>query len=379
MDLVGPRQVRRLRSATCWMSARSETVRVRAVAQDLGGGRHDRRRSGSADRSPRTSRRGRSPGCPGPAPGSPRSSGSVQRSRIVAKRIAAAGRPRAAGGRRAPSPRGRRRSRRRPPRIGEGPVRRRRGSRSRRADRRRRVADRTRPAPWRRARRSGGSRSGRRGRASGLVDAVDVGVEAVALVGELLEQGVVVVAHPDADADQLDAGRGVVADAAQDPVGVGEPDVGDAVRGEDDAVDAVLGQRPAGLLVAEPEAGLEVRRAARLELVDGAEDRAAVVRAVWTRSTSAGVVAEGDDRDAVVRDRARRRGCRSASFTSSSRPSRSIEPDVSMTNVSDASWRWRSRTSRAWRPIRTRTSSGPMNGRRAAVGEIANVVVAGAR
>ena len=50
----------------------------------------------------------------------------------------------------------------------------------------------------------------------GLVEVVDVGVEPVALVGELLEQGVVVVAHADADADQLDAGRRVLADAAQD-------------------------------------------------------------------------------------------------------------------------------------------------------------------
>ena len=38
---------------------------------------------------------------------------------------------------------------------------------------------------------------------------VDVGVEAVALVGQLLEQGVVVVAHPDADRHELDAGGGV--------------------------------------------------------------------------------------------------------------------------------------------------------------------------
>ena len=68
---------------------------------------------------------------------------------------------------------------------------------------------------------------------AGLGEVVDVGVEAVALVGQLLEQDVVVVAHPDADRDQLDAGRGVVADPAEDAVGVGQPDVGDAVRGED--------------------------------------------------------------------------------------------------------------------------------------------------
>ena len=51
---------------------------------------------------------------------------------------------------------------------------------------------------------------------------VDVGVEAIALVGQLLEQGVVVVAHADADRDQVDAGGGIVADPAQDPVRVGQ-------------------------------------------------------------------------------------------------------------------------------------------------------------
>ena len=105
---------------------------------------------------------------------------------------------------------------------------------------------------------------------AGLVEDVDVGVEAVALVGELLEQRVVVVAHPDADRDELDAGRRVAPDRAQDRFRVRQPDIRDAVRGEDDPIDAVLRERAAGEVVAEPQAGLEVRGAAGLQLVDHA-------------------------------------------------------------------------------------------------------------
>ena len=66
--------------------------------------------------------------------------------------------------------------------------------------------------------------------------------------------------------------------AREDRVGVGQADVGDAVGGEHDPVDAVLGERLAGQVVAEPQARLEVRRAARLERVDGAEDLVVVGR-----------------------------------------------------------------------------------------------------
>ena len=107
---------------------------------------------------------------------------------------------------------------------------------------------------------------------AGLVEDVHVGVEAVALVGELLEQRVVVVAHPDADRDELDARLGVAADRVEDRFGVGQADVGDAVGGEHDPVDAVLGQGLAGEVVAEPQAGLEVRGAARPKLLDDPED-----------------------------------------------------------------------------------------------------------
>ena len=137
-------------------------------------------------------------------------------------------------------------------------------------------------------------------------------------------------------------------------------------------------QRPAGLLVAQPEAGLEVGRAARLEPVDRAQDRPAGRRPAWTARTSRASFPNATTATRSFGPSSSTR-MRKASFTSSSRPSRAIEPDVSMTNVSAASWRCRSRTSRAWRPIRTRISSGPVNGRRAAVdGDRERVVPGGA-
>ena len=126
---------------------------------------------------------------------------------------------------------------------------------------------RTRPGRGRRGRRSGASRSGHRRRADAPRRAVDVGVEAVALIGELLEQDVVVVAHPDADRDELDAGLGVIADRPR------MPRVRSGRRSrhrptQHDTVDAVLAERLAGQLVAEPQARLEVRRAAWSQCVD---------------------------------------------------------------------------------------------------------------
>ena len=144
---------------------------------------------------------------------------------------------------------------------------------------------------------------------AGLVDVVDVGVEAVAVVGELLEEDVVEVAHPDADRDELDAGLGAVPDAAEDRVGVGRADVRDAVRGEDDAVDAARHEGPAGHLVAQLEAGRRVRRAARLERLDGAQDRLAVADRRRLED-DAGVGAVGDDADRCRRGGASRRAAR---------------------------------------------------------------------
>ena len=171
---------------------------------------------------------------------------------------------------------------------------------------------------------------------TGLVLAVDVGVEAVAVVGQLLEQGVVVVAHADPDRDELDARRRVLADARQDALGIGQADVGHAVGGEHDPVDAVLGERLAGQPVAQPQPGLEVGRAARVELVDGlgrwSARRPAAVGGRTTRASSPKVtMATVSSRSSPSTSRCR------ASLTVSSRASRSIEPEVSMTKVR-AAW-----------------------------------------
>ncbi len=68
-----------------------------------------------------------------------------------------------------------------------------------------------------------------------------------------------------------------------------------------------------------------------------------------------------------------RTSLRSESLTSSSRPSRSIDPDVSMTKVRAASGRARSDDWRAWIPTRSSTSSWRENGVGAPSTAMANV------
>ena len=87
--------------------------------------------------------------------------------------------------------------------------------------------------------------------------------------------------------------------AAQDRLGVGQPDIGHAVGREDDPVDAVLGERLAGQLVAEAQTGLQVRGATGLELLDDAEDLIGIGRRGRPEQDAA-VVAEGDDGDRVA-------------------------------------------------------------------------------
>ncbi len=135
--------------------------------------------------------------------------------------------------------------------------------------------------------------------ALGLVDGVDVGVEAVALVGELFHEHVVEAAEADTDGDEVDALVGVVAQLAGQPVGIGQTPVGDAVRQQDDPVDALGVVGPVGLFVAEAEPGLDVGAALGLETPDGSHD-VVLVAGLGGFEHQAGVVAEGDDRDRVV-------------------------------------------------------------------------------
>ena len=100
----------------------------------------------------------------------------------------------------------------------------------------------------------------------GLLVGVDVAVEAVALVGELLHQVVVVVAHPVADGDEVDALAPGLRDAGGDALGAGHADVGHAVGAEHHDVDAAGTVRRPGLLVAQREAVGQVGAAARVEV-----------------------------------------------------------------------------------------------------------------
>jgi hypothetical protein len=70
----------------------------------------------------------------------------------------------------------------------------------------------------------------------GLLARVDVVAHAVALVGQLLEQHVVVVVHAHADRVQVHALLADLLDGLRDHVGIGHADVGDAVGEEHDAV-----------------------------------------------------------------------------------------------------------------------------------------------
>ena len=67
-------------------------------------------------------------------------------------------------------------------------------------------------------------------------ESVDVVVGAVALVGQLLHEGVVVVAHAEADGGEGDAALGLFADPRQDRLGPRRADIGDAVGAQQDAV-----------------------------------------------------------------------------------------------------------------------------------------------
>ena len=83
----------------------------------------------------------------------------------------------------------------------------------------------------------------------GLVERVDVGVVAVAVVGELLQLGVLQVAHPEPEDRQVHARLPLLLDQPDQLGVVRHADVEVAVGRQDDAVDPVLDERPHGLVV----------------------------------------------------------------------------------------------------------------------------------
>ena len=128
VDLVGGRQPAVLARRRRRSSRRSRRSAHGLAAQDLGGGRDDRHRTGSTGRPPRSAGRGRSSDLARELDRLASMSGSVQRSRTVPSTSSRETSVAQADARTARSRRGRRRSRRHRPRriaevvVGDGPV-----------------------------------------------------------------------------------------------------------------------------------------------------------------------------------------------------------------------------------------------------------------
>ena len=114
--------------------------------------------------------------------------------------------------------------------------------------------------------------------ATGLLVVVDVVADPVTLVGELLEEHVVVVVHPHADGVQVDAAVAVLLDVSVDAVLIGLADVGHAVREQHHAVVTTVRNLISCCRVAHHEPRLGVRSATGLETVNGLLDDGATRR-----------------------------------------------------------------------------------------------------
>ena len=133
---------------------------------------------------------------------------------------------------------------------------------------------------------------------------VEVAVPAVAVLGELLQQHIVVVLDPHADRDQAQRVPAVrVRGRLEDGERVGGVDVGDAVGHEDDVVEGLgpLAAGGVGELHAEVEPGLHVRAAVRSEAADRLRHGRVVRGAVLNRVGMDHVVGEVHDGNAVAR------------------------------------------------------------------------------
>ena len=101
---------------------------------------------------------------------------------------------------------------------------------------------------------------------------VDVCMIAVAMVGELLHELVVVVATTESQRGQGHPRGALAFDEVHQCLVVDRTDIEIAVGGEDHTVDAALDEALAGLGVRQGDPGRAVGRAAGLEAVDGSED-----------------------------------------------------------------------------------------------------------
>ena len=102
----------------------------------------------------------------------------------------------------------------------------------------------------------------------GLTPGIDVGIEAVALIGQLLHGLVVVVAHAEADGHELDPVDGAIRNASGELIRVDGADVGNPVTGENETIDAAFDKGSLGQRVGGFESGLQVRAATGSEIVD---------------------------------------------------------------------------------------------------------------
>ncbi len=112
-----------------------------------------------------------------------------------------------------------------------------------------------------------------------LGQGVDVGIEPVAIVGQLLHQHVVIVAHAKADAGHGDPLAGIAADHLPDRAGTRAAHICHPVGAEDHAVDAPRLEGPVGPLVAQVQPRLGVGRSLGLQAPDGIQDGRLVLAA----------------------------------------------------------------------------------------------------
>ena len=132
-----------------------------------------------------------------------------------------------------------------------------------------------------------------------LADAVDIGIDAVAVVGQLLQLAVLQVALAEAqDGEERAAGR-LLLDQLDEGVVAGHADVQVAVGRQDHAVGAVLQEVLPRLFIGELNSRAAVGRAAGGERIDRRHDLLFLV-AARRRQPEAGLARIGHDRHAVV-------------------------------------------------------------------------------
>ena len=133
-----------------------------------------------------------------------------------------------------------------------------------------------------------------------LVQGIDIIVTAIAVVGKLLHEHIVVVAHAKADGGQTDALIDVAANGAQNALRPRVADIGDTVGKQDDAGDAIRPQVLRCELVAKLQPLLCVGAAVRIEAVDRSQDRG-FVRTAGGLQKHTSLVAVNNDADFIGR------------------------------------------------------------------------------